>query len=394
MAFPYPGDNGPTEDFVKYYFSRLYTTKEICGFLMLQHGILVSFSTIERIKRRLGLRRRQNQAPLLLVVQKIYELRAEGFTNLGYKSMWRLLNTHHNLTVSQENVRICMHLIDNTGVNLRRRHRLQRRSYYNNGPNYMMHIDGYDKLKPFGIAIHGAIDGYSRRILWLKAGCSNNNPRYIAKFYLDFIKDGQRVPRVIRADAGTENVIVKDLQIALRYDHGDGMAGFNIVLTGSFTGNQRIERLWKSLSEYFTLFWKNTFANMRDVGVFNTVNPLHIECLRFCFLPLIQVQLNQFVENWNEHRIRRQRMEVPSGIPNVLYFQPEIFGSTDYSFPLLCSNQTIDQFYLEHAASLPVRGCSVEFMQVIRYLTDEEPNQVLVPQNLDEAFQIFCVLMV
>ena len=132
---------------------------------------------------------------------------------------------------------------------------------------------------------------------------------------------------------------------------------------------------------------------MRDVGVFNTANPLHIECLRFCFLPLIQVQLNQFVENWNEHRIRRQRMEVPSGIPNVLYFQPEIFGSTDYSFPLLCSNQTIDQFYLEHAASLPVRGCSEEFMQVVRYLTDEETNQVLVPQNLDETFQIFCVLI-
>ena len=250
MAFPYPGDNGSTEDLVKYYFSRLYTTKEICGFLMLHHGILVIFSTIERIKRRLGLRRRQNQAPLLLVVQKIYELRAEGFTNLGYKSMWRLLNTHHNLTVSQENVRICMHLIDNTGVNLRRRHRLQRRSYYNNGPNYMIHIDGYDKLKPFGKAIHGAIDGYSRRILWLKAGCSNNNPRYIAKFYLDFIKDGQRVPRVIRAEAGTENVIVKDLQIALRFDHGDDMAGFNSFLTGRSTGTCVINVL-KGCGEVF-----------------------------------------------------------------------------------------------------------------------------------------------
>ena len=29
----------------------------------------------------------------------------------------------------------------------------------------MWHIDGYDKLKPFDFAIHGAIDGYSRKIL-------------------------------------------------------------------------------------------------------------------------------------------------------------------------------------------------------------------------------------
>ena len=28
------------------------------------------------------------------------------------------------------------------------------------GPNYLWHMDGYDKLKPYGFCIHGAIDGY------------------------------------------------------------------------------------------------------------------------------------------------------------------------------------------------------------------------------------------
>ena len=27
-------------------------------------------------------------------------------------------------------------------------------------PNYVWHADGMDKLKPFGFAIHGCIDGY------------------------------------------------------------------------------------------------------------------------------------------------------------------------------------------------------------------------------------------
>ena len=28
------------------------------------------------------------------------------------------------------------------------------------GPNYAWHCDGYDKLKPYGLPIHGCIDGY------------------------------------------------------------------------------------------------------------------------------------------------------------------------------------------------------------------------------------------
>ena len=28
------------------------------------------------------------------------------------------------------------------------------------GPNYVWHTDGLDKLKPYGFAVHGCIDGY------------------------------------------------------------------------------------------------------------------------------------------------------------------------------------------------------------------------------------------
>ena len=56
---------------------------------------------------------------------------------------------------------------------LRKAHKLQRRVYHNKvsklymcydgfcvqGPNYLWHVDGYDKLKPYGFCIHGCIDG-------------------------------------------------------------------------------------------------------------------------------------------------------------------------------------------------------------------------------------------
>ena len=71
------------------------------------------------------------------------------------------------------------------------------------GPNYAWHCDGYDKLKPYGLPIHGCIDGYiiniaklnifissrfSRRIMWLKVAASNNNPRFIVAHYFECIK--------------------------------------------------------------------------------------------------------------------------------------------------------------------------------------------------------------
>ena len=50
--------------------------------------------------------------------------------------------------------------MDHEGTKTRKSRRLKRRIYLNKGPNYMWHADGYDKLKPYGISIHGCIDGY------------------------------------------------------------------------------------------------------------------------------------------------------------------------------------------------------------------------------------------
>lgn len=58
--------------------------------------------------------------------------------------------------------------LDPEGSESRKAHRLKRRVYCNPGPNYAWHIDGYDKLKPWGFPIHGGIDGFSRKLLWLK----------------------------------------------------------------------------------------------------------------------------------------------------------------------------------------------------------------------------------
>ena len=48
---------------------------------------------------------------------------------------------------------------------------------------------GYDKLKPFGFPIHGAINSYSRKILWLEVARSNNKPEIPASFFFECLRN-------------------------------------------------------------------------------------------------------------------------------------------------------------------------------------------------------------
>ena len=82
-------------------------------------------------------------------------------------------------------------------------------------------MDGYDKLKPFGFCVHGAIDGCSIRILWLEVGTTNNDPTVIAQYFISCVRGVGSAPRIIRADYGTENVNVAAIQRYLRRHYED-----------------------------------------------------------------------------------------------------------------------------------------------------------------------------
>ena len=119
--------------------------------------------------------------------------------------MWHSLKMT-GFHVPQYTTQTLLRDMDPEGTESRRRHRLRRRVYSNPGPNYAWHIDGHDKLKPFGFAIHGAIDGYSRKVLWLKVLCSNNFPSVIGSIYLDCVKEMEGCPIKLITDLGIKNV--------------------------------------------------------------------------------------------------------------------------------------------------------------------------------------------
>ena len=226
LYFPALSDgNVERDELIERYFSIGLGYDEILLFLALLHSITLSIRQLKRILRSRGLRRRGNRSDPRQVCRAVEEeLRGSGST-IGYRHMTQRLGVNYGLVVDKATVRELLKILDPDGVAARSRHRLRRRQYRTKGPNHLWHIDGYDKLKPFGFCVHGAIDGYSRRIMWLEVGPSNNDPSIIAQYFVDCVRQIGGTPRMIRADCGTENVCVAALQRFFRRDGNDTMAG-------------------------------------------------------------------------------------------------------------------------------------------------------------------------
>lgn len=146
-------------------------------------------------------------------------------------------------------------------------------------------------MKPFGFAIHGGIDGFSRKILCLEVASSNNKPEVIFYYYLKTLQKFDLVPTLIRSDRGTENCLVESLQQSLRYHHEDSLSGVNSFIKGRSTSNQRIKAYWSQMRREGVHFWINILKDMRDTNLFNDTDVVQIEFLRYCFGPLFKYDL-------------------------------------------------------------------------------------------------------
>jgi hypothetical protein len=124
------------------------------------------------------------------------------------------------------------------GTKERQGRRLKRSVYRSRGPDFLWHIDGYDKLKPFGFACHACIDGYSRNVLWLHVAVTNNQPSIIAGYFVDCVKAFGGCLTIVRGDRGTENGIVAAIQRMLRHECTHAFSGEKAFLYGPSTANQ------------------------------------------------------------------------------------------------------------------------------------------------------------
>ncbi|KAK1154813.1 hypothetical protein AOXY_G27781 [Acipenser oxyrinchus oxyrinchus] len=310
---------------IRFYFRLGLSHKHILECLAHLDGIIVSIRTLKRYMKRAKLFRRKNKSDVLEVVLYLMgEIEHSGQLH-GYRIM-HLKCIQGGFVISQNEVQMLLSIIDREGVALRRRHRLERRIYYNPGPDFLWHVDSYDKLKPYGICNNGAIDGYSRHIVWLEAYTTNSDPSVIANYFMKAVRSRLGCPKRVCADMGTENGHIEIMQRFMRSEHEDEFAQRSF-LYGSSNHNQRIEYWWAFLRGQNSQFWMNLFGSLKDDDKF-TGNFLDKNLIQFCFLQIIQDDLNRTVHLWNNHRIRPSRNQVsPHGRPVIMYTLPHLHGA-------------------------------------------------------------------
>ncbi|XP_066935846.1 uncharacterized protein [Clytia hemisphaerica] len=313
------------EEILRSYFNQGFEYKEILGFLSKYHGITISYSTLLRKLNGYGLKRRNtvrhNNLTLDQIRDRIRRLINGPGSAGGYRTVWHSLQIS-GIRVPRKLVSEILKELDPEGTNDRRRHRLKRRRYINPGPNHAWHTDGYDKLKPWGFPIHGAIDGYSRRVLWLRVTRSNNSPDNVACFYLSAIAENQGCPERLVTDLGTENSIIAAVQSYFREDLG----AHRYV---SSPRNQRIESWWSQYCKLRACWWRNFFKDLEGRGEIDTSSELMMEALWYAFSDVLQRDLDEVRFHWNTHYIRKSAFGMTAGRPDSLYYLPELAGSED-----------------------------------------------------------------
>ncbi|XP_028409540.1 uncharacterized protein LOC114532161 [Dendronephthya gigantea] len=304
--------------------------------------------------------------------------------------MHQRLKVDHQLVVDRETVRKILRIVDPEGVDTPLRHRLKRRQYKVKGPNYIWHIDGYDKLKPFGFCIHGALDGYSRRVLWLEVGPSNNDPRIVGQYYLNYIRQIGGAPRIVRSDYGTENVHIAAMQRFFRSSANDSFSGDKSFMYGKSTSNQRIEAWWSQLRRAGANWWINYFKDLRDTGVYREGQIIDEECLKFCYYNIIKDELYKIASHWNVHCIRpSSNAESPSGRPDTLYFLPEVNETRDYTTRAFDADINVAEEMC--CVQNPPNGCEHEFNELATIIMSE--NRLQMPTTVEEAEELYVELL-
>jgi hypothetical protein len=365
------------EELIPFYFYKGFTYQEICQFLSQYHNKEMSLSTLKRRIKQLGLRRRNAEYDIELVRNTIVSLLEGPDSSHGYRSIWHTLQMN-GIVVPRLVVEMLLHEIDPEGVSERKRHRL-RRIYHNPGPNYAWHCDGYDKLKPFGFPIHGCIDGWSRKIMWLYVTRSNNLPSNIAKYYLEAVSGCNGCPIDLVTDLGTENGIMAGIHSFFRNDP-------NSHRYVPSPRNQRIEGWWSFLRKNQMSWWINFFNDLIGTGSVNLAVPQEKECLWFCFAGFLQQHLNETCEHWNTHYIRKSCHDTVCGRPSALYYLPSAYGGVPDLLLPIPEHQM--NYASRHLVEIQDNNTYQEYFNYVMQNT-----QMQFPSDWQQALRLFTTLI-
>lgn len=215
-----------------------------------------------------------------------------------------MLNGHlrsRGIVLQRHRLRQAVRRVDSQGVEARRTTTIYRRVYSLPCPNYIWHIDGNHKLVRWKFVVHGAIDGFSRMVMFLK--CSNNNRAETVHCLFQHAVQQFGRPLKVRTDLGGENVAIWE---DMRQNGGE-----DSVLTGSSVHNQRIERFNRDLNRNCSSVYSPIFYDLEASRLLDPDNRTDLFCLHYVYLPRIDRTLQEFKDAYNHHALSTEGNATP-----------------------------------------------------------------------------------
>ncbi|XP_002735069.1 uncharacterized protein LOC100370556, partial [Saccoglossus kowalevskii] len=250
------------EDYLRTLVERGKDNMTLLLYLQKDYCVSWSLSTLKRRLKDWNIKRHGEYTPdnVRRAVQK--ELQTARKL-VGIKRMYQRLRQHHHMLVKRDQVEAIMVEQNYSAMLKRRCGRLQigeRRRFFSKGPNWSWHLDGYDKLlgykrNKFPFAVHGCIDSFSRKILWMRVHLSNKSPNRIALYFWETVIAENVYPRRTRSDAGTEVGLLAQCQMFLHRNTDVK----DVHVYGSSITNQCIESWWAQLRKYNAQYWIDEF---------------------------------------------------------------------------------------------------------------------------------------
>lgn len=155
--------------------------------------------------------------------------------------------------------------------------------------------------------MHGAVDGYSRVLLYLR--CETNNRASTVLSAFRKAVDTYGLPDCVRSDLGGENVDV------WQYIYEQHSNDPSCVIVRNSTHNEHIERLWCDVHWCMLQPFADTFRTLESEGILDPLNEIDLFCLHYCFHQRINKCLESFQEAWNHHTLSTEGNATPYQLP-------------------------------------------------------------------------------
>ncbi|KAJ6618980.1 hypothetical protein B0H10DRAFT_1913207 [Mycena sp. CBHHK59/15] len=208
------------------------------------------------------------------------------------------------------------------------------------GPYFEVSADGHEKLASsalrmgsVGFSIYGYKDKYTDFVLLLKVYPDVRTSGAGGHIFLDFVEETGYIPIQLTTDKGSEVGWAYAFMSVLREiyapDINPTLFPFHVMIKS--VHNTVIEGFWRQFKEKSGLNLKDFLLRGKEGHLFNPHDLLHEPLFYWIFAPVIQAELDDFVQWWNNHRVRHQHEKImPSGhVPSHAMDYPELFGGLD-----------------------------------------------------------------